>query len=673
MKKSALDPVWIALLLLGAGSCAAPQTTSKLFQPAAGPVPVPAQDARLSIRHYEYMRQDGGGFLQYQLAKGSPQIRLLAAQALGSLPFPQWGARVSTALCAALRDEDPLVRSAAAFGLGIRADPQTLAALCAAEPVEKHAQVRARRVEAASRFDDDAAREFVFTALQDREPAVVCEAVLGIARWKKDAKQWTAAESRLIGIALDSHSPEDCRWRALFALARQRSGAAERAYSAAAALPDARARIYAAQGLGFVRDSAQATAVLAGLLKDSDWRVVCEAALGLGRHSDEAALDALLVMTGHASAHVRRVQLEALGNFAAQAERVQPALEAARSDDSVNVRAAAIESGAKLLKAGALGNLEGLASSDEARIRLAVATGLVHLPATARVELALALAQDSDLRVRAAAHEALLGVDDLRATAAIEQCWRSGDNGVRLALSTRLEESASAEDLPGMRECFANASGDIAPELKRSLLKACARIGGDQASSLIQSALADPDRSVRQLAQSLGGANASRLVSEAPAERDFSALEELPEDPEVEIVTSRGTLRFRLLSRETPLHVHNFLALARRGEYENTLFHRVVPDFVIQGGDYRGDGNGGRTFDAGPLPAEFRPRKFLRGALGMPRNDEVDSGGSQIFVTHRETPHLDGRYTLFGELVGGFEVLDAIEVGDRILSVRERK
>jgi peptidyl-prolyl cis-trans isomerase B (cyclophilin B) len=138
----------------------------------------------------------------------------------------------------------------------------------------------------------------------------------------------------------------------------------------------------------------------------------------------------------------------------------------------------------------------------------------------------------------------------------------------------------------------------------------------------------------------------------------------------VDIVTTKGTLRFRLFADETPLHVHNFLTLARNGEYTDTLFHRVVPDFVIQGGDYRGDGNGGRTFDEGALAAEFRPRKYVRGSLGMPRNDEVDSGGSQIFVTHRETPHLDGRYTLFGQLIEGFEVLDAIEVGDRILSVR---
>jgi cyclophilin family peptidyl-prolyl cis-trans isomerase len=141
-------------------------------------------------------------------------------------------------------------------------------------------------------------------------------------------------------------------------------------------------------------------------------------------------------------------------------------------------------------------------------------------------------------------------------------------------------------------------------------------------------------------------------------------------NPLVEIVTDRGSMVFELFRDETPVHVHNFLELVRREHYDGLGFHRVVPDFVVQGGDPRGDGNGGTTWRGVALRREFTPRKYVRGSLGMPRNDDPDSGGSQIFVTHRETPHLDGRYTLFGELRRGIEVLDAIEVGDTIRSVR---
>lgn len=671
MLERALYPRLIALTLAFAGSCGVPGGVRKPFQPAAGPVPVPAQDAILSIRHYEYLRQDGGGFLQYQLAKAEAPVRIQAAYALGGLPYPQWGARVSTALCAALKDEDARVRAAAAFALGMRADPATAEALCALEPAEKDPVVRARRVEAASRIDDEGARTFVFSALQDRDESVSGEAVLGIARWKKDARQWTGAQTRLISMVKDPRTSDELRWQALFTLARMKSSAAEPAFAAGAASADPRARMYAAQGLGLAKESGSATALLAGLLGDGDWRVTCEAVLALGRHGNELALKSLLEMAPHASAHVRRVRLEALGAFTAWADRILPTLEAARSDASVNVRAAAIEAGAKLRKDAALRDLEGLSTSDEARIRLAVATGLSALGAGARCNLALAMARDPDMRVAAAAHEALLGVEDSRARAAIENCWQAGDNGVRLALSTRLEESATAADLAGLRACFMAASGDITPELKRSILKAAAKAGGEEGGALLRAGLSDPDASVRRQAQALGAVGDALLASAPASDREFAGLNDLDGDPLVEIRTTRGTLRFRLLASEAPLHVYNFLALARRGEYTDTLFHRVVPNFVIQGGDYRGDGNGGHTFDDGALAAEFRPRKFVRGSLGMPRNDEIDSGGSQIFVTHRETPHLDGRYTLFGQLCGGFEVLDAIEVGDRILEVHE--
>jgi cyclophilin family peptidyl-prolyl cis-trans isomerase len=140
-------------------------------------------------------------------------------------------------------------------------------------------------------------------------------------------------------------------------------------------------------------------------------------------------------------------------------------------------------------------------------------------------------------------------------------------------------------------------------------------------------------------------------------------------NPRVEVKTNRGTMVFELFPNETPAHVFNFLALVDKHHYDGLTFHRVVPDFVIQGGDHRGDGNGGVTWRGEALRAEFTPRAFVRGSLGMPRNEDLDSGGSQFFVTHRETPHLDGRYTLFGELRTGFDVLDAVEVGDRIESI----
>ena len=103
--------------------------------------------------------------------------------------------------------------------------------------------------------------------------------------------------------------------------------------------------------------------------------------------------------------------------------------------------------------------------------------------------------------------------------------------------------------------------------------------------------------------------------------------------------------------------------LAARSYYDGLTFHRVVPDFVAQGGDPRGDGWGGPGFT---LRCELSPRRYLRGTVGMALAGK-DTGGSQFFITHSMQPHLDGKYTIIGEVVAGMEVVDTLLPGDRIL------
>ena len=109
-----------------------------------------------------------------------------------------------------------------------------------------------------------------------------------------------------------------------------------------------------------------------------------------------------------------------------------------------------------------------------------------------------------------------------------------------------------------------------------------------------------------------------------------------------------------------------FLALVREGYFADLGFHRVVPDFVIQGGDPSGTGWGGPGFT---IRSEWSRLPYARGTVGIAHSGK-DTGGSQFFVALSPQPHLDGRYTLFGQLRAGGEVLDRIEVGDRIVTVR---
>jgi cyclophilin family peptidyl-prolyl cis-trans isomerase len=134
--------------------------------------------------------------------------------------------------------------------------------------------------------------------------------------------------------------------------------------------------------------------------------------------------------------------------------------------------------------------------------------------------------------------------------------------------------------------------------------------------------------------------------------------------------TSMGNLSIRLFPEEAPRTVENFVVHAKAGYYDNLKFHRIINNFMIQGGDPEGNGTGGQSIYGSPFKDEFSPRLYnLRGALSM-ANSGPNTNGSQFFITHVETPWLDGKHTVFGKVTKGLEVVDAIRQGDQIVSVK---
>ncbi|MEY4774408.1 MAG: hypothetical protein RIT40_1443 [Planctomycetota bacterium] len=143
----------------------------------------------------------------------------------------------------------------------------------------------------------------------------------------------------------------------------------------------------------------------------------------------------------------------------------------------------------------------------------------------------------------------------------------------------------------------------------------------------------------------------------------------------VVMTTTAGEMEMEFWPETAPGHVRNFLDLCQAGFYNGTIFHRVIPGFMIQGGDPTGTGTGG-----GPrrLKAEFSKRPHLKGVLSMARSASPDSASCQFFVMHDKSPHLDGQYSAFGQVVRGLEVVDAIamtktSVGDRPITKQEIK
>ena len=132
--------------------------------------------------------------------------------------------------------------------------------------------------------------------------------------------------------------------------------------------------------------------------------------------------------------------------------------------------------------------------------------------------------------------------------------------------------------------------------------------------------------------------------------------------------TNRGTIVLQLYAAQTPRTVNNFVCLAEDGYYDGVTFHRVIPDFMIQGGDPTGTGRGGPGYT---FKDEFDPKLKHDGpgVLSM-ANAGPNTNGSQFFITHVATPWLDGKHSVFGRVIGGQDVVDRIEQGDVILSVR---
>jgi len=222
--------------------------------------------------------------------------------------------------------------------------------------------------------------------------------------------------------------------------------------------------------------------------------------------------------------------------------------------------------------------------------------------------------------------------------------------------------------------------GDVAkrePDVRQSAAEALGNFDTARARELLHGLLEDPEPRVRQEAAAALGkldGEAPKVAPPGPLPGKAKPLDAAYVDKKAghwraEVVTSRGTFVIELLNRDAPRTVQNFVQLAESGFYDGLDFHRVVPNFVIQGGCPIGNGWGNPGYE---IRCEVSPLRYERGMVGMAHAGK-DTGGSQWFVTHSAQPHLDGRYTIFGRVVEGMDVVDAIRVEDTIEAVRIRK
>ncbi|MEM7260478.1 MAG: HEAT repeat domain-containing protein [Planctomycetota bacterium] len=498
----------------------------------------------------------------------------------------------------------------------------------------------------------------------------------------EDRAAWVVALAER--LSKETHS--EVRWRLAYALNRIDSPAASTLLLPYATDPHPWVRAFAAEGLGRP-PIAEAVEPLRALLDDSatHWtgRVLASRTLqklrrdGIG---DPARVRDLLVGRLHVERNplVREALIDALaeGGGALEADLLRAVLE--RPGASLTERRAALRAIGKTAASDALPHLRVAVKHDDPLLRVAAVRGLAHAGSGA-LPVLRECTTDADVRVRTTAVDATSALETAERWDVLRPLLADPDFAVRASAVAAFTQGRPAGWLDTALRAYRASPEFEHWETRLTVLRALADPENFDAvaerSDAIVELLSRPEpcpgvrHRIREWATrhpEFAWIVPSPVVSEfdeVPYQRTDPWDLVGRENPRWTLETTHGSIVIELFLRDAPEHVSAAIARTRAGYYDGLLFHRVVPAFVLQGGDPRGDGWG----DAGRhLPHEINPRPYLRGSVGMPTAGP-DTGGGQLFIDHLPTPHLDGRYTVFGRVILGMEVVDRLEVGDRIL------
>ena len=606
------------------------------------------------------------------LKDGNPRTRQRAALAVGRV-----GLREGTpALVAVLNDVEPEVREMAAFGLGLIADPAARDPLVNALN-DPSPRVKGAAAEALGLIGDVAAAPAIAKmaaslveglatqpadtdeARRDTAAAAYRFAVYALARLK--------AFDALAAAALDQGGqPRVHWWPVAFALQRIEDPRALPALITLTKDPNPYTRAFAAKGLGALKNRSAVPTLLA-MVTSTDRSVAIEAIRSLGRLGDPTAAPALLkiVQAPKTDPALRVEAVAALGGVGG--EGVADTLLDTLADASPSVRSAALRSLGDLDREGFVTILSGLDPDKHWSVRATLATVLGTLDPETGLARLRSLLSDSDSRVIPSVLAALAKLKAPDAPQVLTEYLKNDDPVIRAAAATAIGELKPPNMTAALTEAYKTGQRDVTYVARGAALGALAAYGAADASPVLNTALADKDWAIRVRAATLlkqfdPASDADLRIRPAPQSHtgDFyteSRLVNPPVSTQVYIETDRGLIQIEMAVLDAPLTVDNFINLARKKFFDGVTFHRVVPDFVVQGGDPRSDGEGGPGYT---IRDEINMRPYLRGVVGMAL-DWADTGGSQFFITHSPQPHLDGRYTVFGRVTGGMEIVDQIQ------------
>ncbi|MEP6833191.1 MAG: peptidylprolyl isomerase [Gemmatimonas sp.] len=670
-----------------------------MFSGCAGSIPSPAaapapgggdltRDARL-LQMADVRKLDTA-LVDELLEDNNPARRARTALAIGQVHGKARYARVRQLLV----DADTAVAASAAFALGLGKDTSAIVALARAvagapDPVA---------IEAAWSLGDigDPARAVLMLALGEG----IGQPLVGSTAAQRKASVRAAlilATTKLTNVPvavlvpwLNDPNPQVVRATA-YVLGRSRAPGGVRAMAALRNSSDEETRQHVARALAKSAAgdslSPRALEALNVLVTDSSARVRVNAVRSLssyGAGTRESLLRAMRDADPNVRVATAEVLVPLLGTDAAAWKSVWAA------DSTLQVRI--------LLLAGArrvAGNVlqtdedEWKKSSDWRKRNAALAARRADAAHPIRMNEVSWAVKDNDGRLRESGARILSDVvraDASQADSAHKVWWHliaDPDMQVKAIAIGLLRSIASAENLPIVLDAYAKSVNDRDNDARLAALqfvaaawqRDSANITGALRTRLAALAVSkdSAERAVVRNTTPLAAWKSAVIRATPRPLADYELLVRRYVATSAKPITAvlhteRGDITVLLSGRDAPLTVDNFVQLARRGYYRDTYFHRVVPNFVAQDGDPRGDGSGGPGY---AIRDELNRQTHTRGCLAMALSGP-DTGGSQYYLCHSPQPHLDGHYTVFGHIIQGFDVLDRIVQTDRILSIEIR-
>lgn len=655
-------------------------------------------EARI-LRREDERSLGGDGFFEAVLREGRDDVRARALLAIGrvgdsaGLPL----------LYQHVKHPDQNVRAMSAFALGEMLDEASLQEQGLQAPAEASSlllallddpapSVRIRATEALGKLRSRDAVPALAERLPHRQSAPSSQRDAWIACAMTACLRIATPEAEeLAGRYLDWPAPEVAS-RAINALARLRSRRFLEKLKVLLQAPHASVRALAVRALA--NDPQEPIGLVAPLLSDSDQQVRLNALNTLGRYGGAAAAGLIAASLARIPGDAPRqdllavAHLQALGlaGVSAVVPAILPSLYQRGSRANAAVRALGKifqkKPGSAEESPAFFESTAGFVISDFwAAKNWSLALG-DQGSSEAATELRQILAEESarmpaelQQRAKVFALDALIQIappglkkDLLRQCIAPDPVLRA--HAISGLAQERLRATVTRRELERVYSAtwLAHPSETVA-DARLALLQLLEKVSSPQARLYAESLLEAPDRNTRMAAARIAGLAKTPAATTAQAARPPYFYRDLilqqRQPAFVVFETERGTIELELYRRAAPLTVANFLGLASRGFFDGLSFHRVVPNFVVQGGDPREDMEGGPGY---AIRCEINLGPFERGTLGMALAGK-DTGGSQFFICHSAQPHLDGGYTAFGRVISGMEVVDQLVEGDKIIKV----